>query len=396
MFALFRWCNIGPHLALGQAALCLCWVGIAQGGGPEDPAVTWSETTWSPHARDGRSPIEPPLAAVCPRADGALLSVAADIAGRERTAPDAETLAWSLRAAGSPYVWPRALVLSARQIDPAAAASRLGAWLGTEPGRGQRRCGIAMAHRRDGTEVLTAVAVDAEADMDPLPVRTRVGGWITVNARALVPATGAKLVVLGPSGPPRSVPTSFAHGRVIARANLDREGAWVVQLLLSTGIGPHPVLEANVFAGVDPPATPLALPAPGESEAPVTDNPAGRLFEMMNGARASEGLAWLRWDRELHRAAEKHARRMLDARRLGHDVGDGDPAQRVESSGIPAREVGENVAHAENPSMAHRAIWASPSHRANLLERRFGRAGVGVATDTDGSVWVACLFASDR
>jgi uncharacterized protein YkwD len=87
---------------------------------------------------------------------------------------------------------------------------------------------------------------------------------------------------------------------------------------------------------------------------------------------------------------------MLDAHQIGHDLGDGDPAQRVESSGIAAHEVGENVAHAKSASLAHRAVWSSPSHRANLLDQRFGRAGVGVSTDAQGTVWVAYVFASTR
>jgi uncharacterized protein YkwD len=43
----------------------------------------------------------------------------------------------------------------------------------------------------------------------------------------------------------------------------------------------------------------------------------------------------------------------------------------------------------------HRALWASPSHRLNLLDSRFTRWGLGVAKDTDGGLWVCELFTSD-
>jgi uncharacterized protein YkwD len=408
MFAVRRPRIMSPVLLLGPALLGLCPIGPARGdsaahGSPSagEPFV-WSSTIWSPHPQSGAGGAnvarldQAPVVAACRSPDAALVGVAAELAARVSAAPETELLAWSLRAAGSPYVRPRALVLSGKRIEAADAATRVGAWLETNNHQGQRRCGTAAARRADGTEVVTAIAVDAEADMDPLPVRARVGSWITLNATALVPATGAKLVVLGPSGPPRTVPTSFAQGRVVARANVDRAGPWTFQLLLSTGLGPHPVLEATVFAGVDPPTTFLAQQAPGESAQRREGDPAARLFEMMNAARASEGIAELGWDRELGRVAARHARHMLDARRLGHDVGDGDPEQRVESSGIVASDVGENVAHALDPSMAHRAVWSSPSHRANLLDQRFGRVGVGVANDADGTVWVACLFAAAR
>jgi uncharacterized protein YkwD len=78
---------------------------------------------------------------------------------------------------------------------------------------------------------------------------------------------------------------------------------------------------------------------------------------------------------------------------VGHDVGDGDPAQRLQDASIPAREAGENVAHAATVRLAHRALWSSPSHRANLLRGDFTRAGFGVAEDADGSVWVSEIFA---
>ena len=44
--------------------------------------------------------------------------------------------------------------------------------------------------------------------------------------------------------------------------------------------------------------------------------------------------------------------------------------------------------------LAHRALWASPSHRDNMLQPRFDRVGVGVCTDPDGSVWVTEAFAT--
>jgi uncharacterized protein YkwD len=54
---------------------------------------------------------------------------------------------------------------------------------------------------------------------------------------------------------------------------------------------------------------------------------------------------------------------------------------------------GENVAHNLDVTHAHRAQWASPSHRENLLQPRFDRIGIGVALDPDGSIWVCEVFA---
>ncbi|HEY3493779.1 MAG TPA: CAP domain-containing protein, partial [Polyangiaceae bacterium] len=62
-------------------------------------------------------------------------------------------------------------------------------------------------------------------------------------------------------------------------------------------------------------------------------------------------------------------------------------------AGLTPTLLGENVAHARNALLAHRALWASPSHRANLLEPNYDSVGIGVAEDADGSVWVSELFA---
>jgi hypothetical protein len=51
------------------------------------------------------------------------------------------------------------------------------------------------------------------------------------------------------------------------------------------------------------------------------------------------------------------------------------------------------VASAATPEGAHRALWASPSHRGNLLDRGYERAGVAVVRDSSGRVWVTQLFA---
>jgi len=63
-------------------------------------------------------------------------------------------------------------------------------------------------------------------------------------------------------------------------------------------------------------------------------------------------------------------------------------------AGLHVRVCGENVAHAETLALAHRALYASPSHRANLLSSSFDRIGVGVVRDADGSVWVTEELAS--
>lgn len=134
------------------------------------------------------------------------------------------------------------------------------------------------------------------------------------------------------------------------------------------------------------------LTAPGEDAGDGAMDGPTQLAAMVRALRDAEGLRPLARDAALDALAFAHARRMMGARAVAHDVGDGEPADRVQSAGIPAREAGENVAHAATIQLGHRALWQSPSHRANLMRSDFARAGFGVVADADGSAWICELF----
>jgi hypothetical protein len=334
------------------------------------------------------------LVSTCSEVDAGLAVVAARLARHEILASDVDAVAYALRAAGEPHVRPRAIALEGRTVDRRDARGRIERWLADFRHQGHLRCATASAES-GGRETVAAVAVDAQADLAPVALLARPSSWIDLDARVIIEATQAKVVMLGPTGPPRSLPTSFAGGRVKARANVDRPGAWLFQVVIDGDGGPRPVLEAFVFAGVSPPRARPAAHAPGE-ELDAPGDAATTLGQMVAVARASEGMGSLDRSLVLDRAARAHAERMMRAGELRHDWDDGDARERVANAGIEAEEIGENVAHAATLALAHRAIWASPSHRENVLGRRFTRLGVGASRDSDGSIWVTELFASRR
>jgi uncharacterized protein YkwD len=267
-------------------------------------------------------------------------------------------------------------------------------WLDSWGDGGERRCGIALTTTR-GRSVLAAVAVDALADLEPLPVRVRAGAWVDVDATLLVVATDAKVIVLGPSGAPAAVPTSFDGRKARARFHADRPGAFLIQLLASVDGGPRPVLEAGVYADLRPPSSFFGDAAPGEASSPAatSGDRADSLLAMVNAARTTEQSPPLVRDATLDTIAQRHAEAMRKLKRIAHDAGDGDPQSRVQASELNVLAAGENVAHALDVTRAHRALWASPSHRENLLQPRYDRIGIGIAEDPDGSIWVCEVFA---
>jgi hypothetical protein len=358
----------------------------------------FASVTSSPQpAEDGLGDSqERTLQSACGETDAALIAVATQLVERQTGDElDVDAIGYALRAAGAPYVWPRAWLFNGSEGEGETAKARMQRWLGSFDGGGVRRCGVVLRHEAGSRLSVAALAVDVLADLEPLPTRARIGQWIEVRATLRVPASEAKLVVLGPRGAPRPVPTTLDAGRVRARFNADVPGAWLVQLLGAVDGGPRPLLEALVFAGTEPPKAPITSKAPGEDAPERAGDPRAALYAMVNAARVSERVATLARDPRLEALANEHAEAMRRARKTAHDTGDGDLNQRLERAGLEL-SAGENVAHAGSAALAQRALWASPSHRENLLFRGFNVVGIGVAPDSDGTLWVCQIFASSH
>ncbi|MFO0615659.1 MAG: CAP domain-containing protein [Polyangiaceae bacterium] len=376
------------------AATLLSFGGARADGLATAPPLAWRVSTSAPSPAISAPGLEA-IYDACGRPDDALVAVAGRNAGRlMRGEPGvaADELGFDVRAAGAPHVWPRAWSMEGEHLADDTVLAKVTKWASGASTLGERRCGVVRATTRSGLEVVSAVQADVLADLDPLPTLARVGEWVSLRGHMLVPASDAKVVLLGPRGAPKTVLASLSKDDVRATFSVDKPGAWFVQVLATVSTGPRPVLEAWVFAGVDPPAKFEESPAPGEDTSVGGLSTEDALLAMVNAARASEGLGALDRDATLDALALAHSELMVDTKTVGHDVGDGDPKTRLVDAGISATAIGENVASAATLPRAHRALWASPSHRGNLLEKRFKKMGVGVVTKADGRVWVTELF----
>jgi uncharacterized protein YkwD len=304
--------------------------------------------------------------------------------------PDPAAIAFAQRAAGEPHPWARVWTASAKSGDGAGLLAGLGDWL--PQGQRLRRCGAASGAAPDGSQVLVVVSVEALADLAPLPTRARVGQWLTVEAHLRVPARSARVIILGPSGAPRQLLTSVDRSTVRARFAPERAGEFTVQVMADLAAGPRPVLEASVFAGVEPSEEPSGQPAPGEEAVAGARDDSDALGRMISVARSGAGQRALERDQRLDRVALAHCVSMSRLHSLAHDVGDGDPEARLDAIGLEARLAGENVAYAPSVAQAHRALWASPSHRLNILRSDYERVGIGVVRGEAGGVWVTEIF----
>jgi uncharacterized protein YkwD len=75
------------------------------------------------------------------------------------------------------------------------------------------------------------------------------------------------------------------------------------------------------------------------------------------------------------------------------------PSDRYRRFGglIEGTAIGENLFYGSqaDASWSHRSLMASPSHRENLLNGSFTRAGVGICVSPSGEMWVTQMFAGE-
>ena len=104
-----------------------------------------------------------------------------------------------------------------------------------------------------------------------------------------------------------------------------------------------------------------------------------KMFALVNQERTSRGIGALTWDTKLVVVARNYATLMWNDHYFGHYDPEGhDVSYRLQQAGISYSIAGENLALAPTVEVAHTGLMNSPGHRANILEVRFKKVGIGV------------------
>ncbi|HMJ04000.1 MAG TPA: CAP domain-containing protein [Conexibacter sp.] len=148
-----------------------------------------------------------------------------------------------------------------------------------------------------------------------------------------------------------------------------------------------PADAAEPAAGATPPipATPVATPY------------RDALVRELNRVRARRALPSVRFDRRLSGGATAHSRDMVHKRYFAH----GTWTTRVRASAAGADAVGEVLGWLVVDDPTEEATWLvrqwlrSPPHRAVLLERGFGRVGIGRVTNAEADGRVTATYTAD-
>jgi uncharacterized protein YkwD len=132
------------------------------------------------------------------------------------------------------------------------------------------------------------------------------------------------------------------------------------------------LVAGGLFAGV------------GAAPAHASTSSASYFVSAINAQRVAHGRPRLAVSSEMTAAAQRWAATMARSNKLYHNP-------RLASSVRNWRVLGENVGVGPSASSLEGAFYASPEHRANMLDREFTEIGIGVVV-VDGKMWVAEEF----
>ena len=128
----------------------------------------------------------------------------------------------------------------------------------------------------------------------------------------------------------------------------------------------------------------LGFLAPKQADA--TTSSERYMAYLINKARASHDRNALRINDSLSNYARKHSRTMAAKNKLYHN-----PYLASWLKDWSWTILGENVGVGGSVLSLHKAFMASPSHRANNLNRRYRNIGVGIVS-SGGRLWVTVIF----
>lgn len=260
---------------------------------------------------------------------------------------------------------------------------------------------------------------DAHNVRDALPFGLLIGLGMACSLAAIVigrPASAATPVTDLPDSSAATVASSNGLPTVVTDPLLDQRApatlqppdtlplAEVTPAAEEHGTG-HPVTgDDGQGTRDDAPPRPAAtrtLPAAvTEQRIPLADaDKAATLLAAMNDARLAAGLPALDRDGRVDEVAAARAASLVADGYFDHYGPDGSSAfSELTARGIPYRLAGENLARnnygtATTARVAFEALMASPGHRANILEPRYGRAGIAVVRD--GRFWLYVTVFAD-
>ena len=120
------------------------------------------------------------------------------------------------------------------------------------------------------------------------------------------------------------------------------------------------------------------------------------IADLTNVERSRAGIAPLRVEGRLMKAAQMQAEQMASLGRMDHVLSDGPypaPKDRLAAAGYKWRAFAENIAYGQRGAEAVTESWmGSTGHRANMLNGSYTEIGTGYAVDGRGRTYFVQVF----
>jgi uncharacterized protein YkwD len=303
--------------------------------------------------------------------DGALAQTASwylseTAIGRNPDAAEADRVARHLGFAG-PVLAAAAFSLPSRGDEWQRALAQVPANMSVN------RFGIRVSR---GGEAGAVVFGTVEATLEPFARRLAVGENLQLRGEIASRFSFGHVYLTSPDGKVKE--TRLRGRQVDVMLPMAVPGAYKVEVMGDGATGPVVVVNVPVYVGIPESTAAAPTTAPAPAPAALTE---GRLLSLLNGARATAGLAPLAPDPELRALALGHTEDMANNGFFGHvSPTTGPPEDRARRAGLVVAALGENIAQAATPELAHQSLMDSPGHRANMLRPDFTHVGIAAVS----------------
>jgi uncharacterized protein YkwD len=239
------------------------------------------------------------------------------------------------------------------------------------------RIGIGVDRAGDLMYVVVGLQ-ETHLALEPVPRRLAHAGSAAITGKLLGHYRASRVVITSPDGKVAEQEIDTRAGEVRGSLACTADGKYQVEVTAEDTSGTAVLANFPIFCGTTPPA--LAPRGAGMRQARVSAEAAEReVTELVNRDRVAAGLAAVTWDARLADIARAHSRDMSEHDFVGHvSPRTGTALDRVHKGGLEPELILENVGRAYSAQEAESGFMASPGHRANVVEPRAKRLGVGV------------------
>jgi uncharacterized protein YkwD len=240
------------------------------------------------------------------------------------------------------------------------------------------RVGIGVDRAGDMIYVVLGLQEKRVELLAAIPRQIPLGGHVALEARIAAGFAKPEVVITAPDGTVRQQTPPLLKGVIRDVIRCIAAGRHQVEIAAAGTLGSSVLANFPVYCGVAPPAA--APRGAGVRTVSVTPEEAERqMLALINRDRQRAGVAPVKADDRLTAIARAHTRDMVEHDFVGHvSPTTGTAGDRVRRAGLTPTFISENVGRGYSAEEAEQGFMASPGHRANILDPRPQRVGIGI------------------